>query len=146
MTSENGPNGRPTKPEGCSSLDPIEEYLVLCPTLEDAGALARCTDEAVINADSWDRPGIEGKLRGRKIILIFPNPETPDQIEVMKRLWRSKAQEVRVWRPTYFGDPLYQTLGDLDERWNLGLMLSLEQPWLEPFLDKTPVGSEKKKS
>ncbi len=111
--------------EGDGGLD---EWIFLVPTVSETAVLARCTERGFL-VDYYAKPGIDKRLKGRKIILVMPGKETPEQKKTVERFRQSTALQVIVWRPSFYGDPGYETLGDLEERFNLRTMIALERPW-----------------
>ena len=144
-TSENGQQSQngPARDKGGFSnrLDPLEDYLVLLPTDDDATVMMRCTDDAIIRADSWNKPGIESDLRGRKIIIIVPVKELPGQQAAIERIRQSKAQTVRVWPlGGRFGEEGFETLAAWAAIHNLPLVMALDKPWEAPLAQEWQTG------
>jgi AAA domain len=125
-------NGAPGGKEA-DELDQLDDWIFLTPTLHEAGVIARCMQpERGLTADSWSKPGIKHELRGRKVILVFKTPDTAEQKDALAMAMDSKAMVLRLWRPTFYGRSSHETLTDIDEDLNLGLVIALEKPWLAP--------------
>ncbi len=125
----NGKLERPAVPsQHDEDLEILDDWIFLVPTNQETGTLAQCGKYG-LTVDCWAKQGIERGLRGRNVILVFPGKETADQIAIIKLIRESKAENVRIWRPTFYGDPALETLEAYSERFDLARVVAMERPW-----------------